>query len=50
MSDRIAASLRRLFEDHRVVFWYDADRDMRGRFDALSAEVPMTSLTIAAAK
>jgi uncharacterized protein (TIGR02687 family) len=35
MSDRIAASLRQLFEDHRVVFWYDADRDMRAEFDAV---------------
>ncbi|MCE5972447.1 hypothetical protein LZA78_02945 [Sinirhodobacter sp. WL0062] len=25
MSDRIAASLRQLFEENRIVFWYDAD-------------------------
>jgi len=35
MNDRIAASLRQLFEEHRIVFWYDADRDMRAEFDAL---------------
>jgi len=35
MSDRIAASLRLLFEEHRLVFWYDADRDMRAEFDAV---------------
>ena len=35
MTDRIAASLRRLFDEHRIVFWYDAARDMRGEFDAL---------------
>lgn len=35
MSDRIAASLRRLFEEHRIVFWYDAARDMRAEFEAL---------------
>lgn len=35
MSDRIAASLRRLFDEHRIVFWYDTDRDMRAMFDAL---------------
>lgn len=35
MTDRIAASLRRLFEDQRIVFWYDADRDMRAEFEAL---------------
>ena len=36
MSDRIAASLRQLFEENRIVFWYDADRDMRAEFDAVS--------------
>ena len=35
MSDRIAASLRRLFEEHRIVFWYDAAKDMRGEFELL---------------
>lgn len=35
MSDRITASLARLFEDHRIVFWYDTARDMRGEFDAV---------------
>lgn len=46
MSDRIAASLRQLFEDHRIVFWYDADRDMRAEFDAV--DLPgVTKLEIA---
>lgn len=46
MSDRIAASLRQLFEDKRIVFWYDADRDMRAEFDAV--ELPgVTKLEIA---
>jgi uncharacterized protein (TIGR02687 family) len=46
MSDRIAASLKRLFEDHRIVFWYDADRDMRAEYEA--ADLPgVTKLTIA---
>ena len=35
MTDRITASLERLFDEHRIVFWYDAARDMRGEFDAL---------------
>ena len=35
MTDRITASLERLFEEHRIVFWYDAARDMRGEFDAV---------------
>jgi uncharacterized protein (TIGR02687 family) len=46
MSDRIAASLRQLFEDHRIVFWYDADRDMRAEFDALDL-AGVTKLEIA---
>jgi len=35
MTDRISASLRRQFDDHRIVFWYDADRDMRDAFEAV---------------
>ncbi|WP_246032533.1 hypothetical protein [Thalassobius vesicularis] len=35
MTDRITASLERLFEEHRIVFWYDADRDMREAFEAV---------------
>jgi len=38
MSDRITASLRRLFEEHRIVFWYDADRDMQVEFDAVNLD------------
>jgi uncharacterized protein (TIGR02687 family) len=33
MTDRITASLERLFDEHRIVFWYDAARDMRGEFE-----------------
>ena len=33
MTDRITASLKRLFDEHRIVFWYDAARDMRGEFN-----------------
>ncbi len=46
MTDRIAASLRRLFEDQRIVFWYDADRDMRAEFEALDLD-GVTRLEIA---
>lgn len=35
MTDRISASLKRHFDDHRIVFWYDADRDMRDTFEAV---------------
>ena len=35
MTDRIKAGLERLFIDHRIVFWYDSARDMRGEYDAV---------------
>ncbi|PRY94294.1 BREX-1 system phosphatase PglZ type A [Donghicola tyrosinivorans] len=38
MSERIHAGLTRLFDEHRIVFWYDAARDMRGEFDAVDLE------------
>ena len=36
MTERITSSLHRLFDDHRIVFWYDTARDMRGEFDAVN--------------
>ncbi|MDU8911578.1 BREX-1 system phosphatase PglZ type A [Aestuariicoccus sp. MJ-SS9] len=36
MSDRIQAGLSRLFDEHRVVFWYDAARDMRDAYEAVA--------------
>ena len=33
MSDRIKAGLERLFEEHRIVFWYDVARDMRIEYE-----------------
>lgn len=35
MSERITQSLQRLFDETRIVFWYDAARDMRSDFDAV---------------
>ncbi|MBE2993762.1 BREX-1 system phosphatase PglZ type A [Sphingomonas sp. CFBP 13603] len=37
MTDRITAGLMRLYEDqgHRIVFWYDAARDLRAAFDTV---------------
>ncbi|SMX49931.1 BREX-1 system phosphatase PglZ type A [Maliponia aquimaris] len=35
MSDRIQAGLSRLFEEHRIVFWYDAARDLREEYEAV---------------
>ena len=36
MTDRITISLQRLFEEHRIVFWYDAARDMREEYEAVA--------------
>lgn len=33
MHDRLHAILNRLFEEHRIVFWYDSMRDMRDAYD-----------------
>lgn len=38
MSERIYQALTKLFEKHRIVFWYDAKREMRSDFDALEIE------------
>lgn len=37
MTDRIKAGLMRLYEDqgHRIVFWYDANRDLRTAFESV---------------
>jgi len=35
MSDRIAQTLARLFERHRIVFWYDAKQELRDDYEAL---------------
>lgn len=33
---KITQALTRLFERHRIVFWYDAKQELRGDFDALA--------------
>jgi len=35
MSDRIAQALIKLFDRHRIVFWYDAQEELRDDFEAL---------------
>ena len=35
MENRIAQALSRLFERHRIVFWYDAGRELRAEFDTI---------------
>ena len=36
MSDRIAQALNKLFNRHRIVFWYDTKHELRNDFEALS--------------
>lgn len=36
MSDRISQALSRLFDKHRIVFWYDAKHELRGDFETVS--------------
>lgn len=38
MSDRINQALTKLFNRHRIVFWYDAKRELRGEFEALELD------------
>ncbi len=38
MTDRITAGLARLFDEHRIVFWYDTAQDMRAAYEA--ADLP----------
>ena len=35
MNDRIAKALNKLFDRHRIVFWYDTKQELRGDFEAL---------------
>jgi uncharacterized protein (TIGR02687 family) len=36
MNDRIAQALTKLFDRHRIVFWYDAKQELRDDFEVLS--------------
>ncbi|PVY76889.1 uncharacterized protein (TIGR02687 family) [Tamilnaduibacter salinus] len=36
MSDRISQALSRLFDKHRIVFWYDTKQELRSDYDAVS--------------
>ena len=38
MSERIHASLARMFDEHRLVFWYDTARDMREAYHSFVLE------------
>ncbi|WP_419637718.1 hypothetical protein, partial [Thiolapillus sp.] len=35
MNDRIAQALTKLFERHRIIFWYDAKKELRSDFEGL---------------
>ena len=46
MNDRIAEALGRLFDLHRIVFWYDAKKELRADYEAV--DIPgITKLEIA---
>ncbi|WP_035236107.1 BREX-1 system phosphatase PglZ type A [Desulfobacter vibrioformis] len=36
MGNRIAIALTKLFDRHRIIFWYDAKKELRDDFEALS--------------
>jgi len=36
MADRIAQALTKLFERHRIVFWYDAKQELRAEYEAVA--------------
>ena len=36
MENRIATALTKLFDRHRIIFWYDAKKELRDDFEALS--------------
>tara|TARA_R110000850_G_scaffold130192_4_gene250735 strand:+ start:2294 stop:4798 length:2505 start_codon:yes stop_codon:yes gene_type:complete len=36
MSDRISQALSRLFDKHRILFWYDTKQELRSDFEAVS--------------
>ena len=35
MSNRISGALATLFEKHRIVFWYDAKKELRANFESI---------------
>ena len=41
MENSIALALSKMFERHRIVFWYDAKQELRGEYEAL--EIPAVS-------
>jgi len=46
MNHRIGQALGKLFERHRIVFWYDAKKELRGEFEALElSEIKKRELT-----
>ena len=46
MNNRIASALASLFEKHRLVFWYDAKKELRADFEAVTLP-DVTKLEIA---
>ena len=38
MSDRITKSLEKLFEKHRIIFWYDGKQEMRSEYETVTID------------
>ena len=38
MSQRIQKALGKLFQKHRIIFWYDEENQLRDSFDAVAVE------------
>jgi uncharacterized protein (TIGR02687 family) len=38
MTDRIAQTLTKLFEKHRIVFWYDSKQELRQEFESIALD------------
>ena len=36
MSSQIQTALTRLFDKHRIIFWYDTKQELRGDFETVS--------------
>jgi hypothetical protein len=38
MTDQLQSALKRLFDRHRIVFWYDSARELKDQFEALTLD------------
>jgi len=45
MEDRIAKALTRLFDENRIVFWYDAKRELRAKLTGRKEHLEQISIS-----